>query len=166
MSVHIYKTKGTCSREMKITYEGDQIIDVQIIGGCNGNLQGISSLVKGMKFDDFELDNSGKIAGIENIEDFSNLSEETMQAIIEKAEKSTRVLEDTKAVFFEELNFAFGSDISSVVFKHCSPFAVVNGEYFIIQFLNAIVPEIQKRVKKSNAETEKKISKHINKYIK
>jgi uncharacterized protein (TIGR03905 family) len=52
MSVHIYKTKGTCSREMKITYEGDQIIDVQIIGGCNGNLQGISSLVKGMKFDD------------------------------------------------------------------------------------------------------------------
>ena len=126
----------------------------------------ISEKIKGMKFDDFELDNSGEIAGIENIEDFSNLSEETMQAIIEKAEKSTRVLEDTKAVFFEELNFAFGSDISSVVFKHCSPFAVVNGEYFIIQFLNAIVPEIQKRVKKSNAETEKKMSKHINKYIK
>ena len=41
MAVHIYKTSGTCSRQMKITYEDDIILDVEIIGGCNGNLQGI-----------------------------------------------------------------------------------------------------------------------------
>ena len=52
MPVHIYKTSGTCSRQMKITYEDDIILDVEIIGGCNGNLQGISSLVKGMRFSD------------------------------------------------------------------------------------------------------------------
>ena len=52
MAIHIYRTSGTCSREMRITYEGDIITNVEIIGGCNGNLQGISSLVKGMKFDD------------------------------------------------------------------------------------------------------------------
>ena len=45
----IYKTKGTCSREIHIETEGDIIKDVRFIGGCNGNTQGIASLVKGMK---------------------------------------------------------------------------------------------------------------------
>lgn len=44
----VYKTKGTCSREIHIETEGDIIKDVQFIGGCNGNTQGIASLVKGM----------------------------------------------------------------------------------------------------------------------
>lgn len=44
----IYKTKGTCSREIHIETDGDIIKDVQFIGGCNGNTQGIASLVKGM----------------------------------------------------------------------------------------------------------------------
>ena len=48
MAIHIYRTSGTCSREMRITYEGDIITNVEIIGGCNGNLQGISKLVEGM----------------------------------------------------------------------------------------------------------------------
>ncbi len=45
----IYKTRGTCSREIHIELDGDTIKDVQFIGGCNGNTKGISSLVKGMK---------------------------------------------------------------------------------------------------------------------
>lgn len=45
----VYKTKGTCSREIQIETEGDVIKSVKFIGGCNGNTQGISSLVKGMK---------------------------------------------------------------------------------------------------------------------
>ncbi len=52
MNVHVYNTSGTCSKQMKITYENDVILNVEIIGGCNGNLQGIASLVKGMKFSD------------------------------------------------------------------------------------------------------------------
>ena len=32
--------------------DGDKIKDVDFVGGCNGNLQGISSLVKGMKVED------------------------------------------------------------------------------------------------------------------
>lgn len=52
MNTYIYNTSGTCSKQMKITYENDVIQNVEIIGGCNGNLQGISSLVKGMKFSD------------------------------------------------------------------------------------------------------------------
>lgn len=44
--------KGVCARKMVIDVEGDTINNVQIVGGCHGNSQGISSLVKGMKVDD------------------------------------------------------------------------------------------------------------------
>lgn len=44
----IYKTKGTCSREIHIQVEKDIITDIHFVGGCNGNTQGIASLVKGM----------------------------------------------------------------------------------------------------------------------
>ncbi|WRS28228.1 TIGR03905 family TSCPD domain-containing protein [Oscillospiraceae bacterium MB08-C2-2] len=44
---YIYCPTGVCSRKIVIDAEGDIIRDVQFVGGCNGNLQGISSLVKG-----------------------------------------------------------------------------------------------------------------------
>ena len=47
-----YKTKGVCSKQMLIEVEDGVVQDVQIIGGCHGNLQGISALVKGMKAED------------------------------------------------------------------------------------------------------------------
>ena len=49
---YIYKTKGTCSREIIVELDGDIIKNVEFFGGCNGNLKGISSIVKGMKVDD------------------------------------------------------------------------------------------------------------------
>ena len=69
-------------------------------------------------------------------------------------------------VLLEELDIAFGGKISSIVFKHCSPFAIVGGEFFITQFIEAIKPEIQKQIKKTNSEIEKKMSKHLDKYKK
>ena len=48
----VYKTKGTCSREITVVMEGDTIVEVTFLGGCNGNLKGISSLVKGQKAQD------------------------------------------------------------------------------------------------------------------
>ena len=45
---YTYNTCGTCSKKIKILIDGDIIIDVEFTGGCNGNLQGISKLVKGM----------------------------------------------------------------------------------------------------------------------
>ncbi len=44
--------RGVCARKMVIDVEGDIVSNVQIVGGCHGNSQGISSLVKGMKVDD------------------------------------------------------------------------------------------------------------------
>lgn len=47
-----YTPRGVCSRSIHIELDGDIIKDVQFVGGCHGNLQGISALVRGMKVDD------------------------------------------------------------------------------------------------------------------
>lgn len=49
----IYPTQGTCSRAIRVVLTDDNIIEeVQFVGGCNGNTQGISSLVKGQRAQD------------------------------------------------------------------------------------------------------------------
>ena len=40
-----YKTKGTCSSRMLIEVEDGVVKSLQVTGGCNGNLQGLSKLV-------------------------------------------------------------------------------------------------------------------------
>ena len=45
----IYKTKGTCSTSIDVELKDGVIDSVKFTGGCNGNLQGISALVKVMK---------------------------------------------------------------------------------------------------------------------
>lgn len=47
-----YQTQGTCSKLIELEVENDIIQSVSFLGGCNGNLQGISSLVTGMKVDE------------------------------------------------------------------------------------------------------------------
>ena len=47
-----YKTKGTCCTEIDFEVEDNKVKSVNFIGGCNGNLKGISSLVEGMNIDD------------------------------------------------------------------------------------------------------------------
>lgn len=43
-----YKTKGTCSQRIFFEIEDGILHNVQFLGGCNGNLKGIGSLVEGM----------------------------------------------------------------------------------------------------------------------
>lgn len=47
-----YELKGTCSRNMTIEVEDGVVRSLQTVGGCSGNLQGISRLVVGMKVED------------------------------------------------------------------------------------------------------------------
>lgn len=49
---YIYKTKGTCSTEIKISIDGNTVENIEFKNGCEGNLKAISSLVKGLKVDD------------------------------------------------------------------------------------------------------------------
>ncbi len=46
--MQIFKTSGTCAREIRFKINDDKVIEkVQFIGGCTGNLAGISALVEG-----------------------------------------------------------------------------------------------------------------------
>lgn len=102
----------------------------------------VQEKIKGL--DDVELSVEGKPTQISQIETF-----EKMQNILK-----------------EELDCAFGGSVSEIVFKHCSPFAIVGGEYFVVQFIQAITPEIEKHIKKANADVEKRMAKHLDKYKK
>lgn len=48
MNQFTFRPQGVCSQLIEIETEGNIIQDVRFTGGCNGNLQGISSLLKGM----------------------------------------------------------------------------------------------------------------------
>lgn len=46
-----YRTTGTCSQEITFEVEDNKLKNVQFLGGCNGNLQGIGRLVEGQDVD-------------------------------------------------------------------------------------------------------------------
>lgn len=48
----IHTPRGVCSRKMTVSAENGIITGAQIIGGCDGNIKGIVSLIKGMKIED------------------------------------------------------------------------------------------------------------------
>lgn len=47
-----YKTQGVCLSEIILNVEHNIIKSVKVIGGCDGNLKGISQLLIGMNIDD------------------------------------------------------------------------------------------------------------------
>ena len=47
--IYTFRPRGVCSQEMQVEVDDHGIIrDMRVLGGCSGNLQGISALVKGM----------------------------------------------------------------------------------------------------------------------
>ena len=44
----VYKTHGTCSEQISFDLQDGKIHNLKFVGGCNGNLKGICSLVEGM----------------------------------------------------------------------------------------------------------------------
>ena len=47
-----YKTKGTCSSQIDFDLKDGKVYNVRFTGGCNGNLKGISALIRGQKAQD------------------------------------------------------------------------------------------------------------------
>jgi len=44
-----FRPRGVCSQEMRVEVDEEGIVrDLQVLGGCSGNLQGISALVRDM----------------------------------------------------------------------------------------------------------------------
>ena len=63
---YTYTTKGTCSREIIFEIEDGKLTNVQFIGGCNGNLKGICSLVEGMSAEEVIARLEGTTCGSKN----------------------------------------------------------------------------------------------------
>lgn len=61
-----YFPKGVCSREIIFDVDGGKIKDVEFVGGCEGNLKGISHLVEGMDIDEVIDKLSGIRCGFKN----------------------------------------------------------------------------------------------------
>ena len=52
MAVITFKPNNVCSREMTIEYENGVVTHASVVGGCNGNLQGLCRLIEDMKIED------------------------------------------------------------------------------------------------------------------
>lgn len=62
-----YVTSDTCSKLIGLEVDDDnKISNISFLGGCNGNLQGICSLVKGMDIDEVEKKLKGIRCGNKN----------------------------------------------------------------------------------------------------
>ena len=49
---YTFRPKGVCSQQMNITVEDNRIQNLEVLGGCDGNLKGISNLIIGMPVDE------------------------------------------------------------------------------------------------------------------
>ena len=63
----VYQTSGTCSQQSDLDIDDDgRVRNVQFLGGCNGNLQGVSRLVEGMKVEEVKERLGGIRCGYKN----------------------------------------------------------------------------------------------------
>lgn len=46
MAIYEFKPQGVCAKVMAVELDGETIKQVQVLGGCNGNLKGIMALVR------------------------------------------------------------------------------------------------------------------------
>lgn len=76
-----YYPEGTCSQMIEVELEGDVIKDVVFIGGCNGNLSGISKLITGMKAEDVIEKLEGTTCGFKNTSCPDQLSKALKEAL-------------------------------------------------------------------------------------
>ncbi len=61
-----YKPSGVCSREFVFDIKDDIIQKLDVVGGCSGNLQGISQLLVGMNINDVVEKIKGVKCGMKN----------------------------------------------------------------------------------------------------
>jgi len=78
-----YIPKGVCSKKIIIDIEDDYIKNIKIIGGCPGNLLGISRLLKDKRIDDIILDLEGVRCGLKA----TSCPDQIAQALIEYKRK-------------------------------------------------------------------------------
>ncbi len=65
-----------------------------------------------------------------------------------------------------EINYMFGSDVSSVVFGCKNCLSIGSGELFLERFMDAILPVIKQDIKRERTVSEARIAKYTGEYVK
>ncbi|MBE7026753.1 MAG: TIGR03905 family TSCPD domain-containing protein [Ruminococcaceae bacterium] len=61
-----FRPKGVCSMQIEIEVENSLIKNVEFVGGCSGNTQGVASLAKGRNIDEVIAALEGIKCGFKN----------------------------------------------------------------------------------------------------
>jgi uncharacterized protein (TIGR03905 family) len=78
-----YKTRGTCSSRILFDIEDGRLRNLEFIGGCNGNLQGLGRLTEGMDVDEV----ISKLQGIRCGMKQTSCPDQLSRALIQAKEK-------------------------------------------------------------------------------
>lgn len=92
---YTYYTSGTCSSQIDLELdEQANLTDVQFYGGCHGNLQGICTLVRGMKASEVISKLQGIRCGYKNTSCPDQLATALREALADLAKRK----EDNKTI--------------------------------------------------------------------
>lgn len=80
--MYTYETSGVCAKKISFDIKDNKIVNVEFIGGCNGNLQGISRLIEGMDVQDVITRLKGLTCGGRA----TSCPDQLVQAILKKLE--------------------------------------------------------------------------------
>lgn len=76
----VYKTTGTCSKEIHFEKDGNVIHNIKFIGGCPGNLQAISILCEGLTAEEISAKLKGNLCGAKSTSCADQLAKAVMNS--------------------------------------------------------------------------------------
>ena len=82
-----FRPRGVCSQMMDLVIEDNKLVSMKVMGGCSGNLQGISKLVEGMDVDEVIRRLEGIRCGFKSTSCPDQLSQALKQYKAEAAEQ-------------------------------------------------------------------------------
>ena len=78
----------------------------------------------------------------------------------------TEVLKEAEKSIHKKIDEIFNADVHEIIFNHQSPISLVGGEFLFMRVIKAIIPIVEKEVKKEMQSSEKRMSKYTEKYHK
>jgi len=79
--MYTYEPQGVCSKKIDFDIVDNKVTNVHFLGGCNGNLKGIASLIEGMDVNEAIKRLKGLTCGNKNTSCPDQLSKALEQAI-------------------------------------------------------------------------------------
>lgn len=81
-----YNTNGTCSRQIHILIDNNNVVTkVEFLGGCTGNLQGLAALAVGQTVEEL----AGKLRGIQ-CRNGTSCPDQLAKALLEVLEEANK----------------------------------------------------------------------------